>query len=129
MNFQIFKLYLDKAEEPEIKFPPSVGSSIKQEDSRKHLLLLYWLHQSLWVCRSQPTVKFWKRSEYQTTFPASWEICMQVKKQQFKLDVEQQTGSKLGMAYIKAVYRHHAYLMYMQSTSCKMPDWIKQKMY
>ena len=54
---------------------------------------------------------------------------MQVKKQQFKLDVEQQTGSKLGMAYIKAVYRHHAYLMYMQSTSCKMPDWIKQKMY
>ena len=72
--------------------------------------------------------KFWKRSEYQTTFPASWEICMQVKKQQFKLDVEQQTGSKLGMAYIKDVYCHHAYLMYMQSTSCKMPDWMKHKL-
>ena len=40
--------------------------------------------------------KFWKRWEYQTTLPASWEICMQVKKQQLELDMEQQTGSKLG---------------------------------
>ena len=38
--------------------------------------------------------KFWKRWEYQTTWPASWEICMQVKKQQLELDMEQQTGSK-----------------------------------
>ena len=53
---------------------------------------------------------------------------MQVKKQQFKLDVEQQTGSKLGMAYIKAVYCHHAYLMYMQSTSCEMLSWMKSKL-
>ena len=47
----------------------------------KHLFLLYWLCQSLWLCGSQQTGKFWKRSEYQTTWPASWEICMQVKKQ------------------------------------------------
>ena len=40
--------------------------------------------------------KFWKRWEYQTTLPASWEICMQVRKQQLELDMEQQTGSKLG---------------------------------
>ena len=53
---------------------------------------------------------------------------MQVKKQQFKLDVEQQTGSKLGMAYIKAVYRHHAYLMYMQSTSWETLGWRKHKL-
>ena len=45
-----------------------------------------------------------KEMEYQTTWPASWEICMQVKKQQLELDVEQQTGSKLGKEYIKAVY-------------------------
>ena len=38
--------------------------------------------------------KFWKRWEYQTTWPASWEICMQVRKQQLELDMEQQTGSK-----------------------------------
>ena len=54
--------------------------SKKQESSKKHLLL-YWLHQSLWLCGSQQTGKFFKRWEYQTTCPASWEICMQVKKQ------------------------------------------------
>ena len=46
---------------------------------------------------------------------------MQVKKQQLEQDMEQQTGSKLGKAYIKAVYCHPAYLIYMQSTSCEMP--------
>ena len=60
----------------------------------KHLLLLYWLCQSLWLCGSQQTGKFWKRWEYQTTWPASWETCMQVRKQQLELDMEQQTGSK-----------------------------------
>ena len=47
--------------------------------------------------------KFFKRWEYQTTWPASWDICMQVKKQQLELDMEQQTGSKLGKEYVKAV--------------------------
>ena len=60
--------------------------------------------------------KFWKRWEYHTTWPASWEICMQVKKQQLKLDMEQQTGSKSGKEYVKAAYCHPAYLTYMQST-------------
>ena len=54
------------------------------------------------------------------------EIYMQVKKQQLELDMEQQTGSKSGKEYIKAVYCHSAYLTYMQSTSCKMPGWVKQ---
>ena len=62
---------------------------------------------------------------YQTTLTASWEICMQVKKQQLEPDMEQQTGSKLGKEYIKAVYCHPAYLTYMQSTSCEMPGWMK----
>ena len=65
--------------------------------------------------------KFLKRGEYQTTSPESWEICMQVNKQQLELDREQQTGSKSGKEYVKAVYCHPAYLIYMQSTSCKMP--------
>ena len=51
--------------------------------------------------------------EYQTTLPASWEMCMQVKKQQLELHMEQQTGSKLGKEYVKAVYCHSAYLIYM----------------
>ena len=58
--------------------------------------------------------KFFKRWEYQTTWPASWETCMQVKKQHLELDMEQQTGSKSGKEY-KAVYCHPAYLTYMQS--------------
>ena len=53
---------------------------------------------------------------------------MQVKKQQLKPDMEQQTGSKLGKEYVKVVYCHPAYLAYMQSTSCEMLDWMKHKL-
>ena len=53
---------------------------------------------------------------------------MQVKKQQLKLDMEQQTGSKLGKEYIKAAYCHPAYLTSMQGTSGKMPVWMKHKL-
>ena len=60
----------------------------------KHLLLLYCLLHSPWLCGSQQTGKFIKRWEYQITLSASREICMQVKKQQLELDMEQQTGSK-----------------------------------
>ena len=59
--------------------------------SEKHLFLLYWLFESLWLCGSQQTGIFFNRWEYQTTLPASWEICIQVKKQQLELDMEQQT--------------------------------------
>ena len=73
MNFHIFKLDLEKTEEPEIKLstpkPLTVWITIK--------------------CG-----KFWKRWEYQATWPASWETCMQVRKQQLELDMEQQAGSK-----------------------------------
>ena len=64
---------------------------------------------------------------YQTTWPASWEICMQVRKQQYELDMEQQTGSKSGKEYIKAVYCHPAYLTSMQSTSWEILGWRKHE--
>ena len=73
VNFQMdwkFKMDLEKAEKPEIKLPISIGSSKKR------------------------VLKFLKRWEYQITLPISWEICIQVKKQQLELDMEQQTGSK-----------------------------------
>ena len=54
--------------------------------------------------------------------------CMQARKQQLELDMEQQTGSKMGKEYIKAIYCHCAYLTYMQSTSCKMLGWMKHKL-
>ena len=53
---------------------------------------------------------------------------MQVRKQQLKLGMEQQTGSKSGKEYVKAVYCHPAYLTYMQTTSCEMPGWMKHKL-
>ena len=52
---------------------------------------------------------------------------MQVKKQQLELDMEQQTGSKLGKEYVKGVYCYPTYLIYAQSTSCEMPGWVKHK--
>ena len=62
------------------------------------------------------------------SWPASWETCMQVKKQQLEPDMEQQTGSKSGKEYVKAVYCHSAYLTDMQSTSWEMLGWMKHKL-
>ena len=92
----------------------------------KHLL--YWLSQSLWLWITTKCGKFFKRWEYQTILHASWEICMLVKKQQLEWGMEQQTGSRLGKEYVKAVYCHPAYLTSMHSTSCKMPGWMKHKL-
>ena len=74
----------------------------------------YWKNHWLWITTN--CGKFLKKWAYQTTLPASWEICMKVKKQELKQDIEQQTGSKLGKEYVKAVYCHPAYLTYIQST-------------
>ena len=64
----------------------------------------------------------------ETTLPVRCEICMQLKKQQLEPDVKQQTGSKLGREYVKAIYHHPAYLTYMQNTSCEMLGWMKHKL-
>ena len=95
MNFQMFKLDLEKAEEPEIKLPTSTGSQNKQESSRKtSISALLTMPKPLTVWITTNCGKFFKRWEYQTTWPAFWETCMQVRKQQLELDMEQQTGSK-----------------------------------
>ena len=109
MNVQIFKLDLEKAEEPEIRLPTSTGSYKKQTSASALLIMPKPL--TVWITTN--CGKFFKRWEYQTILPASWEICMQVKKQQLELDMDQQTGSKLGREYVKAVYFHPAYLTYM----------------
>ena len=97
----MFKLVLEKAEEPEIKLPISAGSS-------KQFQKIIWFcftdyakafdcvdHNKLW--------KILKEMGIPDHLPAFWEICMQVRKQQLELDMEQQTGSKSGKEYIKAV--------------------------
>ena len=97
VNFQMFKLDLEKAEKTEIKLPTSSGSSKKQESSGKtSTFALLTTPKPLTVWITTNCGKFWRRWEYQTTWPASWEICMQVKKQKLELDMEQQTGSKSG---------------------------------
>jgi len=125
----MFKLVLERAEEPEIKLPTSFGSLEKKESSRKtSISALLTMPKPLTVWITINCWKFWKRWKYQTTWPTSWEICMQAKKQQLELDMEQQTGSKSGKEYVKAVYCHPAYLPYMQSTSWEMLDWMKHKL-
>ena len=95
VNFQMFKLVLEKAEEPEIKLPTSAASSKKEETSRNTSISAFLtMPKPLTVWITINCGKFWKRWAYQTIWPASWETCMQVRKQQLELDMEQQTGCK-----------------------------------
>ena len=95
MNFQMFKLVLEKAEEQETKLPTSTGSSKKQESSTKtSTSVLLTMQKSLAVWITTNYGKFSQRWEYRITWPASWEICMQFRKQQLELDMGKQTGSK-----------------------------------
>ena len=125
----IHKLELEKAEEPEIKLPTFVGSQRNQGNSRRSSTsasLTMWMPLTVWIttnCR-----KFLKRWKFQTTLPASWEICMQVKKQLLELDTEQWTGSKLGKEYIKAIYCHPAFLPYMHNTLWEILGWMNHKL-
>ena len=127
-NFQMYKLDLEKSEEPEIKLPTFIVSYKKQGHSREistsaSLTMLKPL--AMWITTNHR--KFLKIWECQTTLPVYWETCMQVKRQQLELDIEHWTGSKLGKEYIKVAYCHPAYLTYMQSTSWEMPGWINHK--
>ena len=90
----------------------------------KHLLLLYWLLQRLWLCGSQETVENSKRdgNTRPSDLPPEKSVCRS------RQDVEQQTGSKSGKEYVKAVCCHPDYLTYMQSTSWEMPGWMKYKL-
>ena len=125
----MFKLDLKRQRNQTSNCQQPMDHSKSKRVSEKHLLLLLLTMSkplTVWIITNCET--FFKRWKYQTTFPASWETCMQVRKQQLELDVEQQTGSKLGKEYVKAVYCHSAYLTYMQSTSCKMLGWIKHEL-
>ena len=101
----MFKLELEKADKPEVKLPISIRSSKSKRVPEKHLTsasLSMLKPLTGWITTN--CGKFLKRWDYQTTLPASYETCMQLKKQQLELDMEQWTGSKLGKEYVKAVY-------------------------
>ena len=92
VKYQMFKLVLEKSEEPEIKLSTSDGSSKKQEFQR-NIYFCFIDYAKAFDCVDHN--QLWKILwEYQTIWPTSWEICMQVRKQQLELNMEQQTGSK-----------------------------------
>ena len=88
------QLGLEKADEPEIKLPTFAGSQKKLKNFRKTASLTMLKSLTVWITTN--CGKFLKRWEYQAILPASWETCMQVKKQYLELNMEQWTGSKLG---------------------------------
>ena len=95
VNFQMFKPVLEKAGEQEIKLPTSVGyKKSKRVPEKPSISASLTMPKPLTVWITINCGKFWKRWEYQTTWSASWEICMQVRKQQLELDMEQLSGSK-----------------------------------
>ena len=123
-NFQIYKLGLEKVEEPEIKLSTFVGSWRKQRN---------WLHcfidyAKAFDCMDHTNWKILQEMGILDHLTCFLRNLYQVKKQQLEPDLTQWTGSKLGKEYIKAVYCHSAYLTYMQSTSCKMPGWMNYKL-
>ena len=121
-ELQMYKLDLENAEEPEIKLPTFAGSLKEQESSREistSALLTTPKPLTVWITTNDG--KFLIRWGYQSTLPAFWETCMDIRKQKLTPKMKQQTGSKLGKEYVKAVYAHTAYLTYTQNTSCEMP--------
>ena len=105
--------------------PTVAGSWRKQGTSRKTTT-------SVSLTMKKPLTmdhnKLWQILRDQIILPVSGETCMQAKKQQLEPDMEQQTASKLGKEYDKAVYCHPACLTSMQSTSFEMPSWVNHKL-
>ena len=128
VNFQMFKLVLEKAEEPEIKLPTSIGSPKKQENSRKTSTPALLTMPKLWLCGSQQTVE--NSSRYGNTRHLNFLLRNLYAGQEATVRTGHgtATGSKFGKEYIKAVYCHPAYLTYMQSTSFEMLGWMKHKL-
>ena len=118
--------YLTKSWSPQSNTQISLNSSVnwKGRETRDQIANIQWIIDKVREVQKKATFtlltrpktltvwiainceKFFKRWEYQTTWPVSWEICRQVKKQQLELDMEQQTGSKQEKEYVKAVYCH-----------------------
>ena len=127
MNFQMFKLILEKAEESGIKLPTSAGSWKEQESSRKtsiSALLTMPKTLTVWIIINWKILKEMGIRDHLTCLLRN----LYAGQEATEPDMEQWTGSKLGKEFINAVYCHPAYLTYMQSSSCKMPGWMKHKL-
>ena len=119
----MFKLDLEKAAQPDIRWIIE-----KAKEFQKNIYFWFIDFAKAFDCVDHNKLENSYRWEYQTIWPASWEICMQVKKQQLELDMEQWICSKLGKVYVKAVHCHLVHLTYRQSTSREMPGCMKYKL-
>ena len=127
MNFQMFKLDLEKGRGTRDQIANICWIIKKAREFQKNIYFCFIDYAKAFDCVYHNNL--WKtlRRVYQTILPASWEICMQVKKQQLELDMEKQIVPNLENC-VKAVYCHPDYLTYMQSISCEMPGWMKHKL-
>ena len=131
VSFQMFKLDLEKVEKPEIKLPTCVGSSKKQESSRKaSTSALLTMPKPLTVWITTNCGKFLKRWEYQSSWPASWEICVQVRKQQLELEMKQhwfQIGQGVHQGCILSLCLFILYAEYIMQNARldEVQAWIK----
>ena len=100
---------------------------VKAREFQKNIYSCFTDYAKTFDCVDHNKLENSKEMEMPDTLPASCETCTQVKKQQLEPDMEQVTGSKLGNKY-KVICCHLVYLTYMQSTSCKMPGWMKHKL-
>ena len=128
MNLQMFKLNLEKAEEPEVNLPTSVGS-LKKQGFQKNIYFCFTDYAKAFDCVDHN--KLWKILK-DMGIPDHLTCLLRNlyagQEETVKTNMEQQTDSKLGKEYIKAVYCHPAYLTYIQSTSCEMQGWMKHKL-
>ena len=126
VKFQMFKLALEKAEKPEIKWPTSVGSSKTQESSIYFFFIDY---AKAFDCVDNN--KLWKIFK-EMEIPAHLTCLLRHLYAGQEVTVRTGHGTtdwfQIGKGFVKAVYCHFAYLTYMQSTSCKMPGWMKHKL-
>ena len=123
----MFKLDLEKAEEPEIKWPTSFGLQKNQENSRKNTCFIDYAkafdcvdHNKLWDMLKEMGI-----SDHLTCLLRN---LYEGQKATVRTGHKTTDGSKQGKKYIKVKYCHSAYLTYMQNVSCKMPGWMKHKL-
>ena len=128
MNFLMFKLVFEKAEEPEIKLPTSAGSWTKQESSRKtsiSALLTMPKPLTVWITINRTILKEMGIPDHLTCLLRNLFADQEAT---IRTGHETMDSFKIGKGVCQAVYCHPTYLTYMQSTLCEMPGWMKHKL-
>ena len=123
----MYKLDLEKVEEPEINLPTSNGSQKKQENSRKMYFCFTDYMKTFDCVDHNKRWKILKEMDIADHITCLLRKNLYVGQKATEPDMEQKTGYKEEKEYVKVIYCHSAYLSYMQSTSCEMPSWVKHK--